>query len=115
MSGRGCYNCGGYGHRAADCPKSGTPSWQVSSHYPGAILTVERSSLPTIAITVVEKDTFPVIVMKKQNLSNAISAVRRAIFPAIAPTPTQEAVPAVIITTVVLVAQNAIVVEKQVT
>ncbi|KAG8931527.1 hypothetical protein FRC02_002571 [Tulasnella sp. 418] len=73
--------------------------------------------------------------MKKQNLSNAISAVRRAILyvcsgevhckhrkliplfdllysPAIAPTPTQEAVPAVIITTV-LVAQNAIVVAKQ--
>ncbi|CAA7271105.1 unnamed protein product [Cyclocybe aegerita] len=26
MSGRGCFNCGGFGHQAASCPKAGTPT-----------------------------------------------------------------------------------------
>ncbi|KAF8604636.1 hypothetical protein BDV93DRAFT_94007 [Ceratobasidium sp. AG-I] len=26
MSGRGCFNCGGFGHQAAQCPKAGTPT-----------------------------------------------------------------------------------------
>ncbi|KAG1865210.1 hypothetical protein C8R48DRAFT_188134 [Suillus tomentosus] len=27
MSGaRGCFNCGGFGHQAANCPKAGTPT-----------------------------------------------------------------------------------------
>ncbi|KAI6139008.1 DNA-binding protein hexbp [Pisolithus tinctorius] len=24
---RGCFNCGGFGHQAANCPKAGTPTW----------------------------------------------------------------------------------------
>ncbi|KAH9833062.1 uncharacterized protein C8Q71DRAFT_251770 [Rhodofomes roseus] len=24
---RGCFNCGGIGHQAANCPKAGTPTW----------------------------------------------------------------------------------------
>ncbi|PSS31088.1 hypothetical protein PHLCEN_2v2420 [Hermanssonia centrifuga] len=27
MAGRGCFNCGGFGHQAANCPKAGTPTW----------------------------------------------------------------------------------------
>ncbi|KAJ7473588.1 hypothetical protein B0H11DRAFT_1338475 [Mycena galericulata] len=32
MSGaRGCFNCGGFGHQAANCPKAGTPTCRATA------------------------------------------------------------------------------------
>ncbi|KAF8171645.1 hypothetical protein BJ912DRAFT_995297, partial [Pholiota molesta] len=50
MSGaRGCFNCGGFGHQAANCPKAGTPTWVLRDTSLAIAAPPLRPSLATSA------------------------------------------------------------------
>ncbi|TBU50247.1 hypothetical protein BD309DRAFT_498022 [Dichomitus squalens] len=74
MAGRGCFNCGGFGHQAANCPKAGTPTWSATIHLP----SVQEILTSVVVTTVASKATSPRTARRRRRQRPVTNAGRRA-------------------------------------
>ncbi|KAJ7747172.1 hypothetical protein DFH07DRAFT_578926 [Mycena maculata] len=80
MSGaRGCFNCGGFGHQAAACPKAGTPTWCVAVPPAFSQLPAGAEEASTVAITAASRVMCRATARWRRSPRRATSVGRKAI------------------------------------
>ncbi|KAI0729886.1 hypothetical protein C8Q72DRAFT_281490 [Fomitopsis betulina] len=71
---RGCFNCGGFGHQAANCPKAGTPTCYNCMYAPTTNIHLSNSLRQAAA-----RAMFLVTARGRPNRRLATSVARRGI------------------------------------